>query len=95
MRTTVGTLWKVSLVLLLAVSAVGTFGNVARAATICNVPRIPRTDQEEATYKPESTTAMSMTRDFSLLARGRSEDRESPTVPAGPYTFSGRFPVNG
>jgi hypothetical protein len=90
MKKTVGTVRKVVLALVLAVSAVGVLVNVAGAANTCNLPRIPRTDQEEATYKPEGATAASMTADISLLDRGRSQERESPTIPAGPSRLSDR-----
>ena len=87
MKTTVGTLRKVALALLVTASAVGIMVNVALAATTCNVPRIPRTDQEEATYRPGGTTATSMVLGGPLLARGRSEERESPTIPNEPSVF--------
>jgi hypothetical protein len=95
MKKTAGTFRKVVLTLFLAVTAVGVLVNVAVAANACNVPRITRTDQEEATYKPEGTTAASMTADVSLLTRWHSQERESPTIPDGPYTLSDRTPLVG
>jgi hypothetical protein len=95
MKKTVGSLRKVTLALVLAVSAVGVLVNVAGAANTCNVPRIPRTDQEEATYKPKGITAASLTANISLLARGRSQERESPTIPDGPFMLSDRRPLVG
>jgi len=95
MKKIVGTLRKVALALFLAATAVGAMVNVAGAANTCNVPRIPRTDQEEATYRPERTTGSSMTQNSASLARGRSQERESPTIPDGPFTLSDQTPLVG
>jgi len=52
-------------------------------------PRMPRTAQEETAHVQKDIVSPAMTKDLTVIARGRSEETD-PCIPNAPVTFSAR-----